>query len=217
MKTDLQLQQDVLAELKWEPAVQAQNIGVQAADGVVTLTGHVMTYQEKLHAEKAARRVMGVRALAVEIDVKLDSTGQRNDSDIANSAKNALLWMSAPLGNRVNVRVENGWVTLTGSVEWQFQRLAAGVAVRYLMGVQGVSNQIILQPGIKLQTAKADIEAALVRRAHADASKIQVDIDGSALTLSGAVRSWSERETAKAAAWSTPGVTSVIDKMTLSN
>lgn len=188
MKTDLQLQQDVLAELHWEPSV---------------------------HAEKAARRVVGVRALAVEIDVKLASSGIRNDSDIANSAKNALQWMSTPLGNKVNVTVEKGWITLTGQTEWQFQKLAAAVAVRYLMGVNGVSNQIILQPGTKLSAAKADIEAALVRRAHTDAGKINIDIDGSTLTLTGNVSNWTERDTAKEAAWSTPGVTSVVDKMTM--
>jgi osmotically-inducible protein OsmY len=215
MKTDLQLQQDVLAELHWEPSVHAENIGVEAKDGVVTLAGHVMTYQEKYHAEKAARRVMGVRALAVEIDVKLASSGIRNDSDIANSAKNALQWMSTPLGNKVNVTVEKGWITLSGQTEWQFQKLAAAVAVRYLMGVNGVSNQIILQPGTKLSAAKADIEAALVRRAHTDAGKINIDIDGSTLTLTGNVSNWTERDTAKEAAWSTPGVTSVVDKMTM--
>lgn len=216
MKSDMQLQKEVLAELQWEPSVQAEHIGVTARDGVVTLTGHVMTYQEKYHAEKAARRVAGVRALAEEIDVKLESSGLRNDSDIANSAKNALQWMSTPLGNKVKVTVEKGWITLSGETEWQFQKLAAAVAVRYLMGVKGVSNQIVLQPLTKIHTAQADIEAALVRRAHTDAGKIQVDIDGSALTLTGNVSSWNERDTAKEAAWATPGVTSVIDKMTLS-
>jgi osmotically-inducible protein OsmY len=216
MKTDSQLQQDVLAELKWEPSVHAENIGVEVSDGVVTLAGHVTTYLEKYHAEKAAARVNGVRALAVEIDVKLQSSGVRSDSDIASSAQTALQWLATPLGDKVKVSVEKGWVTLSGETEWQFQKLAAGVAVRYLMGVNGVSNQIVLRPGTQLRSAKTDIEAALVRRAHADASKIQVDIDGSTLTLSGKVSSWGERDTAKEAAWGTPGVTSVIDKMTMS-
>lgn len=215
MKTDTQLQQDVMAELRWEPSVQAQHIGVEAKDGVITLTGHVMTFQEKYHAEKAARRVVGVRALAMEIDVKLPSSGIRNDSDIANSAKNALQWMSVPLGNKVHVTVEKGWITLTGETEWQFQKLAAAVAVRYLMGVRGVSNQIMLHPGSKISAVKADIEAALVRRAHTDAGKISVEVEGSTLTLTGQVRNWTERDTASAAAWGTPGVTSVIDKMTV--
>jgi osmotically-inducible protein OsmY len=216
MKTDSQLQQDVLAELKWEPSVNAEHIGVEVTDGVVTLAGHVNTYLEKYHAEKAAARVNGVRALAVEIDVKLPSSGIRSDSDIASSAHNALQWMSNPLGNKIKISVEKGWVTLSGETEWQFQKLAAAVAVRYLMGVKGVSNQIILRPGTQLRSAKSDIEAALVRRAHADASKINVDIDGSTLTLSGQVGSWAERDTAKEAAWGTPGVTSVVDKMTVS-
>jgi osmotically-inducible protein OsmY len=215
MKTDSQLQQDVLAELKWEPSVHAENIGVEAHNGVVTLAGHVNTFQEKFHAESATQRVAGVRAIAVEIDVKLPSSGIRDDGDIANSAQNALQWMASPLGDQVKVSVEKGWITLSGQVEWQFQKIAAGVAVRYLMGVNGVSNLIALQPGIKLHAAKKDIEAALVRQAKTDASKIHVDVIGSALTLTGKVTSWAERDTVKEAAWGTPGVTSVVDAMTM--
>ena len=215
MKTDSQLQQDVLAELNWEPAVQAEHIGVEVADGVVTLAGHVTSYLEKYHASRAAARVNGVRALAIEIDVKLPYSGLRSDGDIAASAQNALQWMSAPLGKKVKVSVEKGWVTLSGETEWKFQKLAAAVAVRYLMGVNGVSNLIVLNPVTQMSSAKSDIEAALERRADSDAAKIHVDIDGSILTLSGHVSSRTERDTAKEAAWGTPGVTGVVDKMTM--
>jgi osmotically-inducible protein OsmY len=215
MKTDAELQQDVIAELEWEPSVQATHIGVEVKNGVVTLAGHVSSYLEKYSAEHAAQRVAGVKALAVEMDVKLPSSGKRTDGDIAQSAKSALEWMTSPLGDKVNVMVEKGWITLTGDVDWQYQKLAAGVAVRYLLGVTGVSNLVIIKPAMKLSAVTGDIEAALVRRAKSDAKKIHVELNGSTVTLTGSVDNWAERDTARDTAWGTPGVVNVVDKMTM--
>jgi osmotically-inducible protein OsmY len=215
MKTDAELLQDVIAELEWEPSVQATHIGVEVKNGVVTLAGHVSSYLEKYSAEHAAQRVAGVKALAVEMDVKLPSSGKRTDADIAQSAKSALEWMTSPLGDKVNVMVEKGWITLTGDVDWQYQKLAAGVAVRYLLGVTGVSNLVIIKPAMKLSAVTGDIEAALVRRAKSDAKKIHVELNGSTVTLTGSVNNWAERDTARDTAWGTPGVVNVIDKITM--
>jgi osmotically-inducible protein OsmY len=216
MKTDSQLQKDVLAELAWEPAVHAAEIGVSVKDGVVTLGGHVSSYLEKYEAERAAQRVSGVKALAIEMQVKLSAFGKRDDADIARSAETALEWMGTNTGKNVNVMVENGWLTLSGDVDWQYQRLAAANAVRYLMGVTGVSNQISIKAGATLGAVKQEIEAALGRRAKVDANAIHVAVNGSAVTLTGSVHSWSERDSARESAWGAAGVMSVDDQMTIS-
>ena len=213
MKTDSQLQQDVMAELKWEPSVHAEQIGVAAKDGVVTLTGHVSSYLEKYHAEDAAQRVEGVKALAIEMDVKLSALGKRDDEDIARSAETALQWMGAPICKTVKVLVENRWITLSGNVDWQYQRRATESGIRYLIGVTGVSNQIVVKPAVSLGAVKHEIEAALARRSKVDAQKISVKVDGSAVTLTGVVHSLSERDSARESAWGAPGVMSVDDKM----
>jgi osmotically-inducible protein OsmY len=213
MKTDSQIQQDVLAELKWEPSVHATDIGVEVKNGVVTLAGHVGTYAEKLEAERAAQRVSGVKALAVEMDVRLVGWSKRTDADIASSAESALQWTTFLPKERVKVMVEKGWVTLSGDVDWEYQRQSAASAVRYLMGVTGVSDQILIKPKVSVTAVKSDIEAALKRRASADAHKISVAIKGSDVTLSGSVHSWSERELATSSAWGTPGVYSVTNNI----
>jgi osmotically-inducible protein OsmY len=215
MKTDIQLQQDVMAELQWEPSVHAAQIGVEVKDGVVTLAGDVATYAEKCEAERAAQRVYGIKALTVDLQVKLTALGERSDVDIARTVENVLEWMT--LGNKGNVQVmvESGWITLTGTVDWQYQQDAAAYAVRHLMGVRGVSNQIVIKPKVSLSAVKADIEAALTRRALADAGKISVAIEGAEVTLSGQVNSWGERDSARNSAWGTPGVRNVVDHMTL--
>jgi osmotically-inducible protein OsmY len=218
MKTDSQLQQDVSAELKWEPSVTASQIGVEAKDGVVTLAGEVSSYSEKWNAERAAQRVSGVMALATELTVKLSQFGTRTDADIARAVENALEWSSSVPDDAVKVLVDGGWVTLSGSVDWRFQKQAASDIVRHLVGVTGVSDQIAIKPKLSLSavgSVKADIEAALKRSATADAQKISVTVDGSDVTLSGLVHSWAERDTATTAAWGTPGVRSVVDKMSL--
>src|ERR1700693_1798677 len=189
MKTDAQLKQDVNAELKWEPSVHAAEIGVEVKDGVVTLVGHVSSYAEKLSAEHAAQRVSGVKALAVEMDVTLPGTSHRNDADIARTAENVLKWMTAWPNDSVRIMVEEGWITLSGEVDWQYQREAAAAAVRYLMGVKGVSDQIVIKPKVSASVVKSDIEAALKRAAQADAQNILVEVRGADVTLSGKVDS----------------------------
>lgn len=215
MKTDAQLQQDVMAELQWEPAVHAAQIGVEVKNGVVTLAGEVSSYTEKLNAERAAQRVSGVKALAVEMTVTLSAFGKRTDADIAGSARNILGWSSSLPVDAVQVMVEGGWLTLSGDVEWQFQRQDAADCVRGLTGVTGVSNQIAIKPSPSATLVKADIEAALARRAKADAQTITVAVKGAEVTLSGSVHSWSERDLATRSAWATPGVREVVDKMSI--
>jgi osmotically-inducible protein OsmY len=210
MKTDTQLQKDVLAELQWEPSVNAAHIGVEVADGVVTLAGHVDSYAEKWDAERATQRVAGVKALAVEMDVKLSGDTQRSDTDIARAAQNILQWVTAGPKSAVKVMVENGWITLSGEVSWHYQKTAATHGVRYLLGVKGVSDQITIKPTHSAGSVKSDIEAALQRRAKAD---ITVDVSGSNVTLGGKVLHWSERDGASDAAWRTSGVTSVVNNI----
>ncbi|MFZ6815053.1 BON domain-containing protein [Undibacterium sp. Rencai35W] len=216
MKSDTQLQQDILAELDWEPSVDAAQIGVEVNDGVVTLAGHVSSFAEKWDAERAAQRVNGVKALAVEIDVKLPGDSKRNDSDIARTAENALDWMTYIPSESVKVMVEGGYITLSGEVDWEYQREAVTGRVRHLMGVTGVSDHIVVKPKVSLRAVKSDIEAALRRRAHADAQKIAVGVNGSEVTLTGTVQSWAERDLAKHAAWGTPGVNKVVDNIAIS-
>ena len=215
MKTDTQLQHDVIAELKWEPSVNAAQIGVEVKNGIVTLAGHVSTYAEKWDAELAAQRVSGVKALAIEMDVKLAGSSKRTDADIAGSATNVLQWTSSVPKEGVKVMVESGWVTLSGEVDWAYQRQAAASAVRYLTGVTGVSDQIVIKPKVSLSAVKSDIEAALKRRAKADAQKISVEVKGGDVTLTGKVHSWAERDLATNSAWGTPGVRNVVDNMTV--
>jgi osmotically-inducible protein OsmY len=216
MKTDKQIQQDVIAELNWEPSVNPAHIGVEVSDGVVTLAGHVTSYTEKFNAERAAQRVAGVKALAVEMDVKLAGTSKRTDSEIAGAAETALKSSTYFLPNNVKVKVESGRITLSGEVEWDYQRQTSVAAVRHLLGVTGVSEQIAIKPRISSTLVKSDIEAALKRRAATDSHKISVDVQGSDVTLTGSVHSWSDRDLARESAWSTPGVRNVVDKLTVS-
>ncbi len=216
MKTDIQLQQDVLAELKWEPSVHAAEIGVEVKDGIVTLAGHVSTYAEKWDAERAAQRVSGVKALAIEMDVRLAGSSKKTDADVARSVENVLHWNSTLPKDSVKVMVESGWITLSGEVDWEYQRQAAAKAVRYLTGITGVRNQItIKKPTVSLGAVKSDIEAALKRRATANAHKISVEVHGADVTLTGRVDNWSEREAARHSAWGTPGVRNVVDNITV--
>jgi osmotically-inducible protein OsmY len=217
MKTDSQLQQDVNAELKWEPSVHAARIGVEAKDGVVTLAGQVDSYAEKWSAERAALRVSGVKTMASALQVQLPSLSQRSDADVAAAVENVLEWASALSAGGVKVMVEQGWVTLSGAVDWQFQKQAAGDSVRLLMGVVGVDNQIGIKPSASASVVSSDIAAALQRAAIADARKIHIAIHGSDITLSGTVGDWAERETAVNSAWATPGVSNVVDMMTLAH
>jgi osmotically-inducible protein OsmY len=217
MKTDSELQKDVSAELRWEPSVHAEHIGVEVKGGVITLAGEVESYAEKWSAERAALRVSGVKALATGLKVRISSLSQRTDADIAAAVENVLDWTASLPQGAVKVMVEAGWVTLSGDVESHYQRQAATDAVRLLLGVTGVSDQIGIKPAVTAlaATVKADIEAALKRTSIADAKKIAVAVHGSDVTLSGTVRSWNERDTANNSAWGTAGVRNVVDLMML--
>jgi len=215
MKTDSQLQSDVIAELAWEPSIHSEEIGVEVTGGVVTLAGHVGSYSEKLAAERAALQVVGVKALAVEIDVRIAGGNARTDGDIARTVENVLQWTTCLPMNSVKIKVEGGWLTLSGEVNWDYQRKAAVDAVRYLMGVKGVSDLIAIKPTVSAPLVKADIEAALVRQAHKDSNRISVSVSGNDVTLSGPVRNWSERDLATQTAWGTPGVRNVTNNTTI--
>ncbi len=217
MKTDSQLQQDVIAELKWEPSINTAGIGVEVNDGVVTLAGHVETFAEKLSAEKTAQRVPGVKALAIEMDVRIPGPSARSDADIAHAAENVLEWVSVLPNDTIKVMVENGWITLSGEVSWHYQRLAATSAVRYLMGVTGVVDNITLGPKVSLSTIQTDIENALTRHALNEAQRISVKVQGSSVTLSGVVSTWAEHDLACQCAWNAPGVRNVIGDITVTN
>lgn len=216
-QTDEQIQNDVLSELKWDARVQPNEIGVIVKDGVVTLTGWVDSYTKKWAGEEAAHRVRGVKAVANEIEVRLPSASERTDADIAAAVARALEWDAFIPLDRLDVTVAQGWVTLKGEVEWQYQKEDAERVVRRLTGVKGVTNLIIVKPRITPAELKQKIEQALVRSAETDAERITVEVEGSKVILKGTVRSWAEREEAARVAWLAPGVTSVENRITLSS
>ncbi len=215
-KTDSQLQHDVMAELEWEPAVDHADIGVAVNDGVVTLSGYVKNFTEKLAAEKAVRRVAGVRAIAEEIKVRLASDSKLADHEIAKRILDMIAWTVSIPNDAVKVKVEHGWVTLSGTVDWYFQSNEARKAAAKVSGVVGVSNLI----EVKQHPAPADVKDRIVsafkRQADLDAAAVTVITDGGTVKLSGKVHAWNERSIAERAAWSAPGVTRVEDHLTVS-
>lgn len=213
MKTDLQLQQDVLAELKWDPKINVAHIGVQAKDGVVTLSGHIDSYAEKWNVEDAAKRVSGVKVLAIDLEVILPNSSIKSDSEIAVAIANSMKANTYHLDEVIKAKVEDGFVTLTGEVEWQYQKLAAINSIRYLAGIKGIYNNILIKPKISVTAIKSEIDTAISRRAQSDIQNIKVLVDGSDVTLSGKVHDWSEKNLVVDAAWAVPGVRNVVDHM----
>ncbi|GAA4354560.1 BON domain-containing protein [Variovorax defluvii] len=213
MKSDAQLRTDVLAELDWDPAIQAAAVGVTVKDGVVTLTGHLASHAEKAAAERAVQRVRGVKAIAVELSVKLPAGDERTDADIARAAEHALTWNVWVPDGKVTPMVEGGWVTLDGEVEWEYQRRAAEKAVRPLMGVRGVSNMIRIAPQLKAADIEKRLHEALARQARRESDRIDISVMGSQVTLRGRVHSYAESAAARHAAWSVPGITSVVNEL----
>jgi osmotically-inducible protein OsmY len=207
--TDLGIRQDILDELAFEPSIDAAHIGVSVEDGVATLSGHVSTYAEKLTAEDVATRVKGVRAVAVEIEVRCVGHKQHSDDQIASRAIDIIAWNTALPEGPVHVKVEAGWVTLSGEVRWQFQRTAAEHAVKKLGGVVGVINLLTIRPCPTVPDIRHRIEEALRRSAEVDAGQISVKVQDNKVILEGDVRAWNEGGVAERAAWSVPGVSTV--------
>ncbi|MDR3714227.1 MAG: BON domain-containing protein [Puia sp.] len=209
MRTDAQIQKDVTDQLKWEPWLNAAEIGVSVKDGVVTLTGLVDTYTKKIVAEAAVRKIAGVKAVAEDIQVGLSPGFVRTDAEIAAEVVNALKWHTAVMEDRIRIKVEGGAVTLEGEVEWNFQRLAAANAIQNLIGVRKVNNFIVVRPVFKPADIKREIVAAFHRSAALDGEKIKVEMRGEKVVLTGSVRSLVEKEDAEVAAWSAAGVKTV--------
>jgi len=216
MKSDSDIERDVKEELSWDPDLDASDIAVSVKAGVVTLTGFVKSYTDKYEAEAAAKRVAGVVAVANDIEVRVPSIDERPDPEIARDAVAAVKSQLPVSSERIKIVVKNGWITLEGDVEWQYQRSTAENAVRRIKGVKGVSNQIKIKPQAQPREIKRKIQEAFLRNAEVDANRIIVETDGSVVTLKGTVRSWIEREEAERAAWAAPGVTSVIDQIVVS-
>ena len=215
MNKDVGLKNAVEAELAWVPSVDAAHIGVTAENGIVTLSGHVPTYAQKLAVEKAVKRIKGVRGLAEELEVRLLASFGNDDDEVAKRVANILDWGVSVPKDSVKVQVTAGVVTLSGEVDWQFQRIGAEQGVRLLNGVRGLSNQITVKPHVEAQDVKRRIESALERQADVVASNIRVTVDGATVRLDGKVKAWAERNAIERAAWAAPGVRAVDNHVTI--
>lgn len=215
MKTDAQLKDDVTKELEWDPSINASQVGVSVKKGVVTLTGHLDTYAEKYAIERAVGHVQGVQAIAVELDVKLEPGHKRSDTEIAVAAESALKWHSNIPEEQIHVKVEKGWITLKGEVDWDYQRKNAEKAVRSLVGVVGVSNGITLNVSVTPANVVTRIREALTRHAEREANHMEVLVTGSTVTLRGEVDSLAERAVAFNAAWAAPGISIIVNEITV--
>lgn len=215
MKTDSELKKDVLAELAWDPLVPEARVGVSVSDGVVTLSGHLDSYSEKVAVRRAVERIAGVRAIAMEMDVIPLTAHQRSDTEIAAAVEHALSWNTAVPRERIHITVEKGWVSLAGEVDWNFQRRAVERLVRPLKGVVGISDNIRIKTAAVPTNLSDRIQDALVRQAMREAKRIEVAMDGSEVTLKGQVHSWAERSAAEGASWSAPGVSRVNNQLTV--
>ncbi len=213
--SDKTLKHAVEEELDWEPSIDSEHIGVTVEDGVVTLSGHVSTYAEKFTAEKAAKRVKGVRAIAQEIEIRFPNDKKTSDDQIAKRALDIIAWDSTIPKDKVLVKVQNGFVTLSGEVDWFYQRDDAEHAVRKLAGIKGLSNEIRIKPKAYAYDIKERIETALKRNAEFEADSIKVSVLDGRVTLDGKVKAWYERDLAERTAWSAPGVVSVVDHINI--
>jgi osmotically-inducible protein OsmY len=211
---DKALRQSILDELEFEPSIDAAHIGLAVDDGVVTLSGHVSSYEEKLAAERVVRRVKGVKAIVQEMQVRYHYQLKTDDDQIARRAADVLAWSLVP-GDSIQVTVEKGWVVLSGKVDWQYQRVAAESAISKLAGVSGVTNLIELNPQTQPKDVKYQIAAALHRSAQIVAKNIKVTVEDGKVRLDGKVRTWYERDIVETAAWSAPGITQVEDNLTV--
>ncbi|MBX5135332.1 BON domain-containing protein [Rhizobium lentis] len=212
---DITLRQNIIDELDFEPSIDAANIGISVEEGIVTVTGHVGSYSEKEIAERVVKRIKGVRGIAQEIEVRIFGNHETSDDDIARRAVNMLDWnVSVPKG-AIQVKVQKGWVTLTGKAEWQYQKSAAADAVRNLAGVVGLSNLIEISPSVSAADVKKRIEDAFKRDAELESQGIRVEVSGGSVTLKGKVHTWSERRAAERAAWSAPGIKTLNDQIAI--
>jgi len=213
MKTDSKIKQDVQAELAWEPSIDETQIGVTVKDGIVTLSGTVDNYAKKMAAEKAAKSVKGVKAVAEDIVVQYGISDKKTDAEIAKAAVDALRWHTSIPQDKVMIKVEDGWIYLSGEVQWEYQKNGAKTAVKNLLGIRGVVNSIKIKSSVQPYEIKNRITKAFQRSANVDASKINVEVDGNTVKLTGTVLSIKEKEDARRAAFNAPGVVEVINEL----